>query len=194
MTKRTLLIWVVLLTFGFASMPVLGFSTESKQTGSAEVTKRKPKKKSSKNKKSKKNSKKTSKKNSKNSRKHQKKNSKRNVKGVNYKHKKGSKKYKSAGKNKKGSKKNSKSKKHSKYSKKHSKGKKNRHGKKNKHSKRNGTVRRKTYSPPTSGNVEYRNYKRSDNGSENNVGSEKNMEKIAPPKEIKKEPKKEGEK
>jgi hypothetical protein len=50
---------------------------------------------------------------------------------------------------------------------------------------------RRTYTPPTnSGSVEYRNYKRSN---DNNENTEQNIEQIAPPKEIKKEPKKEGE-
>ncbi len=189
MIKRTLLIWVVLLTFGFASMPVLGYSLDSKQAGNTEVIK--PKKKSSK---------KHSKKHSKKTKKGSKKNSKsiKNKKGVSKKHKKGSKKNKSAGR--KHSKKHSKGK-HSKYTK-HSKGKhskysknrkhrKGKHSKKNRHSRRSGTVRRKTYSPPNSGNVEYRNYKRNSDGTDNN-NSDKKIEKIAPPKEIKKEPKKEG--
>ena len=45
MTKKTILIWAMILTFGLASMPEFGFSTETKQTGNTEVTKKKPKKK-----------------------------------------------------------------------------------------------------------------------------------------------------
>ena len=48
MTKKTFLVWAMILTFGLASLPVVGFSAESKQTGNTELTKKKPKKKSSK--------------------------------------------------------------------------------------------------------------------------------------------------
>ncbi|KXK55053.1 MAG: hypothetical protein UZ05_CHB002000694 [Chlorobi bacterium OLB5] len=51
MTKRTFLVWVMILTFGIASLPAIGFSAESKQTGNTEVNKKKPKKKFSKKKK-----------------------------------------------------------------------------------------------------------------------------------------------
>jgi hypothetical protein len=190
MIKKSLLIWIIILTFGFASMPVLGFSVESKQTGKTESSSNKTRKKHSK----KTTKKKSGKKNKKSSGKSHKKGSKKH---------KGSKKYKSGGKKKhskysKGKKhgKYSKGKKHSKYSKgkkhgKYSKGKK--HGKySKKHGKKNRTTYvRKHYTPPTnSNNVEYRNYKR--NGDENK--SNENIEKIAPQKEIRKEPKKEGDK
>lgn len=50
---------------------------------------------------------------------------------------------------------------------------------------------RRTYTPSTNnGSVEYRNYKRN-NDADNQ--SNENIDKIAPQKEIKKEPKKEGE-
>src|SRR4030095_8998847 len=154
MTKRTLFVWVIIIVFGLASMPVVGFAALSKQTGNTEVLKKKPKKKGSK-KKSKKN------------------------KRVNKK-KKGSKKLKSGGK-KNHSKKSGKKKKYS--------------GKKKKYSKKRSSrksSKRKYYAPPTNSNkVEYRNYQR--NTDENTSGSEMNIEKIAPSKEIKKEPKKEGE-
>lgn len=180
MIKKSLLIWVIILTFGIASMPVLGFSANSKQTGNTETSSKKPKKKHSKtSKKHKKGSKKTSKKH----------------KGSK-KHKKGSSKYKSGGKKKVKGKKHSKNVKYKK-GKKHSKGRKHgkyskgkRHGKKHGSRRHRTTYVRKHYTPPTnSNNVEYRNYKRSD---ENN-NSKENIEKIAPQKEIRKEPKKEGE-
>jgi hypothetical protein len=176
MIKKSLLIWIIILTFGFAGMPVLGFTAESKQTGKTE---------SSSNKTGKKHSKKTTKKRS----------GKKNKKSSGKSHKKGSKKHKGSKKYKSGGKKKySKGKKHGKYSKgkkhsKYSKGKK--HGKySKKHGRRNRTTYvRKHYTPPTnSNNVEYRNYKR--NGDENK--SNENIEKIAPQKEIRKEPKKEG--
>ena len=44
MTKRIFLVWAMILTFGLASLPVVGFSAESKQTGNTETTKKKPKK------------------------------------------------------------------------------------------------------------------------------------------------------
>ena len=87
------------------------------------------------------------------------------------KKKKGSKSKRSAGKKKYSKKKHYKK---SKYSKKHRKNRKT-------------SYRHKYYAPPTNSNsVEYRNYKRNDN-------SEPNIENIAPQKEIRKEPKKEGE-
>lgn len=88
------------------------------------------------------------------------------------KRKKGSKNKRSAGKKK--------------YSKKKHYGKKSRYGKKHRRN-RKVSYRHKYYAPPTNSNsVEYRNYKRNDN-------SEPNIENIAPQKEIRKEPKKEGE-
>jgi hypothetical protein len=76
-----------------------------------------------------------------------------------------------------GKKKNSKNKKHS----------KNKKSSRKKSKKRNSYTR-KHYSPPTNNNnVEYRNYKRNPE-SDNN----QDIEKIAPQKEIRKEPKKEG--
>lgn len=154
MIKRTFLIWAMILTFGLTSMPVIGFSAESKQTGNTELTKKK---------KPKKNSKKTKKK---------------------YKKKKNSRNLKSGGKNNLTKKvKYSKNKKYS--------GKK-KYSKKKKSSKRyKNSYKRKYYAPPTnSSNVEYRTYKRN---SESSNGVEMNIEKIAPSKEIRKEPKKEGE-
>ncbi len=156
MTKKTLLVWVAILTFGFSSLPVVAFSPENKQTGNTEESsKKKPKKK-----------------------KKSKKHSKKQVK----KHKKGSSKYKSGGKKKK-----YKSVSKKKYSKSKKKGK--RYGKKK--SKRNRSVyTRKSYTPGTnSNNVEYKNYKRNNDANENNT----EIEKIAPQKEIRKEPKKDGE-
>ena len=156
MMRKSLLIWIIVLTFGFAGMPALGFTAESKQTGKTESSSNKTRKKHSK----KTTKKKSGKKNKKSAGKNHKKGSK---------NRKGSKKYKSGGK-----------KKHGKYS----KGRK--HGRKNRTS-----YVRKHYTPPTnSNNVEYRNYKR--NGDENK--SNENIEKIAPQKEIRKEPKKEGDK
>ncbi len=144
MTKKTLLIWVVLLFFGFASMPDIGLSKESKQTGKTELTKKK---------------------------KSGKKHGKRHRSN---KRKKGSKNKRSAGKTKYSKKK--KNSKHSKYSKRKKRG------------HRKHYARR--YSAPTNnGTVEYRNYKRNSEGQ----NSQENIEKIAPQKEIRKEPKKEGE-
>jgi len=138
MTKRTFLVWAMILTFGMASLPAIGFSAESKQTGNTELSKKKPKKKFSK---------KTKK---------------------SLKKKKGSKKKLSGGKKK--------------YSK-----------KKKYSSKKKKSYKRKYYAPKTnSSNVEYRNYKRSSDP-ENSGNNEVNIEKIAPSKEIRKEPKKEGE-
>jgi len=158
MTKRSIFIWVLIIVFGLASMPVVGFAALNKQTGNTEVLKKKPKKKSSKKTKKVKKNKKVLKK------------------------KKGSKKLRTTGK------KNNK-KKHSKKSGKKKSGKK-------KYSKKRGSkkrsYKRKHYAPPTNSNkVEYKNYKRNNDGE--NSGSEQNIEKIAPSKEIKKEPKKEGE-
>jgi hypothetical protein len=153
MSKRTFLVWVMVFVFGIASLPVIGFSAENKQTGNTEISKKKPKKKFSK--KNKKSLKKT----------------------------KGSKKNLSAGK-----KKYSKTKKYSKNKK--YVGKKKYSSKKS--SKRNKTYKRKYYAPRTnSSNVEYRNYKRNSDP-ENSGNNEINIEKIAPSKEIRKEPKKEG--
>jgi len=154
MTKRSIFVWVMIIVFGLASMPVIGFAELSKQTGNTEVLKKKPKKKSSKKNKKVKKNKRVQKK------------------------KKGSKKLRTSGK------KSTKNKKHSKkYSKK--KGSKKRGSKKRSH-------KRRYYAPPTNSNkVEYRNYKRNSDGE--NSGQEQNIEKIAPSKEIKKEPKKEGE-
>ncbi len=147
MTKKTLLIWVILLFFGFASMPDIGLSKESKQTGKTELTKKRK--------------------------------SKKHVKRHSSRRKKGSKNKRSAGKTKYSKK--SKYSKHSKYS------------KKKKYSKRKKSHRRtyaKRYTPPTNnGTVEYRNYKRNSEGE----NTQENIEKIAPQKEIRKEPKKEGE-
>jgi hypothetical protein len=144
----------MVFVFGLASMPVIGFSAENKQTGNTEFTKKKkPRKKYSKKKKK-----------------------RRVVK----KKRRGSKKRYKGGKKR--------------YSKKKKYSKKKRYSKKKKYSKRKKrSYKRKYYAPPTnSNNVEYRNYKRnSDEG--NNSGSEMNIEKIAPQKEIRKEPKKEGE-
>lgn len=155
MTKRTFLIWAMILTFGLASLPVVGFSAESKQTGNTELTKKKkPKKKFSKKKKS-------------------------------LKKKKGSKKKYSSGKKKYS--------KNKKYSKKKKYTGKKKYSKKKKSSKRKKSYTRKYYAPKTnSSNVEYRNYKRNSDP-ENSGNNETNIEKIAPSKEIRKEPKKEGE-
>lgn len=155
MTKRTFLVWAMILTFGIASLPVVGFSAESKQTGNTELTKKKPKKKFSK---------KTKK---------------------SLKKKKGSKKKYSSGKKKYTGKKKITGKK--KYT-----GKKKNLKKKKYSSKKKKSSKKKYYAPKTnSSNVEYRNYKRS-NDPENSGNNEVNIEKIAPSKEIRKEPKKEG--
>jgi len=145
MTKRSLLVWIVLFLFGFATLPEFGISNETKQAGKTEVTqKRKPKKKSI--------------------RKHKR-----------TKKRKGSWKQYSGGKKK--------------YSKKYSKQK--RYSKRKKYSmRRNYTQRKRTvrqyYSPSTnSGTVEYRNYKRSTEGE-----NSQDINKIAPEKEFKKEPRK----
>jgi hypothetical protein len=170
MTKKAILIWVIILTFGLASLPEFGFSTESKQTGNTELTKKKPRKKASKRK-----------------------NSKRNLK----KKKRGSRKLRSGGKKKYTKrvkytrhKKYSKSRKHSrKYSKSKKYSKKKRYSSRKKRS-----YKRRYYSPSTNSNkVEYRNYKRNSDGENSSGNDEQNIEKIAPQKEIKKEPKKEGE-
>lgn len=166
MTKKTLLVWVALLTFGFSSLPVLAFSPESKQTGNTDATgkKKHPRNKHKKH--------------------HSKKQVKKHVKKQVKKHKKGSSKYKSGGKKKKYK---------SVSKKKWSKGKKNGKGKRygKRKSKRNRSVyTRKSYTPGTnSNNVEYKNYKRNNDANENN----NEIEKIAPQKEIRKEPKKDGE-
>lgn len=157
MTKRTFLVWAMVLTFGMASLPVVGFSAESKQTGNTELSKKKPKKKFSK---------KTKK---------------------SLKKKKGSKKKYSGGKKKYSKKKKYSGKK--KYTGKKKKGSKKKYSSK----KKKNSYKRKYYAPKTnSSNVEYRNYKRS-NDPENSGNNEVNIEKIAPSKEIRKEPKKEGE-
>ncbi len=88
------------------------------------------------------------------------------------KKKKGSKSKRSAGKKK--------------YSKKKRYNKKSRYNKKHRKNRR-VSYRHKYYAPPSNSNsVEYRNYKRNDN-------NEQSIENIAPQKEIRKEPKKEGE-
>ncbi len=157
MTKRIFLVWAMILTFGLASLPVVGFSAESKQTGNTELSKKKPKKKFSKK-------------------------TKKSLK----KKKKGSKKKYSGGK-----KKYSKKKKYS--GKKKYTGKKKYSKKNKKSSKKKKSYKRKYYAPKTnSSNVEYRNYKRSNDPENSGNNNEVNIEKIAPSKEIRKEPKKEG--
>jgi hypothetical protein len=151
MLKRTFLIWVVILVFGLTSLPVIGYSSESKQTGNAEITKKKPKKKTSKKKKK------------------------------SLKKKKSSKKLKSAGKKNISKKK--------KYTKKSKFTGSKKYSKKKSYKRKKSYVRR-YYAPPTnSSSVEYRTYKRN---SDNNNESELNIEKIAPSKELRKEPKKES--
>ena len=41
MTKRSFLVWAMVFIFGIASLPVVGFSAESKQTANTEVLKKK---------------------------------------------------------------------------------------------------------------------------------------------------------
>jgi hypothetical protein len=153
MTRKSLLIWVILLVFGFSSMPEIGLAKESKQTGKTELTKKK-------------------------------KRGKKNVKKHRTnKKRKGSKNKRSAGKTK--------------YTKKSKYSKKNKYSKRTKKSKKKYSTRTrhkrtyvKRYSPPTNnGTVEYRNYKRNSEGE----NTQQDIEKIAPQKEIRKEPKKEGE-
>lgn len=152
MNRKTLLIWIILLTFGFASMPDFGFSSENKLTGKTEIVKKKNKK----------------------SRKNRSKKNRRNKK------RKGSKNKRSAGKTKYTKK--------SKYSKHNKFSKRSKYSKKKRHSNRKTYVKR-YYTPPTNnGTVEYRNYKRN-----NDENTPQDIEKIAPQKEIRKEPKKEGE-
>lgn len=158
MTKRIFLVWAMILTFGLASLPVVGFSAESKQTGNTELSKKKPKKKFSKK-------------------------TKKSLK----KKKKGSKKKYSGGKKKYSKKKKFSGKK--KYTGKKKYSKKNRYS-----SKKKKSYKRKYYAPKTnSSNVEYRNYKRGNDPENSGNNNEVNIEKIAPSKEIRKEPKKEGE-
>ncbi|MGA2668457.1 MAG: hypothetical protein ABSF32_06015 [Ignavibacteria bacterium] len=165
MVKKSLFIWIFLLIFGFSSMPEVGLSNTTKLAGKTEFAKKKPRKKTSRKKTSRKKStkKRSSKKTSK------KRSTKKSKKKYSSKKKKGSKNKRSAGKKK--------------YSKRRKGSKRNR-----RHSRR--ISHRRVYTPPTNGNsVEYRNYQRSNE----NQTPEQKIENIAPPKEIKKEPKKEGE-
>jgi len=176
MTKKTLFIWIFLLIFGLSSMPEIGFANAVKQTGKTELKKKKSPRKHKKSK-SRKNSKKR--KSSKKRKEKKKKYSSKKRKGNK---RKGSKRKKGAGKKK--------------YSRKYSKRKGNRKGKR--YSKRHGRrtrgrrthIRRNYSSPTNNGSVEYRNYKRNTDADNQ---SKENIDKIAPSKEIKKEPKKEGE-
>ncbi|NOS86101.1 MAG: hypothetical protein HOP31_13240 [Ignavibacteria bacterium] len=67
---------------------------------------------------------------------------------------------------------------------------KKKYSKNKKYSKKKSYKRKYTAPKTNSSNVEYRNYKRS-NDPENSGNNDVNIEKIAPSKEIRKEPKKE---
>ncbi len=107
------------------------------------------------------------------------------------KHKKSSRKKKSSSKKKKGTKKKSSKKRGSKNKRSGGKKKYSKKRKKGSRKRSRRTYSRSYYTPPTNnGSVEYRNYKRN---SDADNQSKENIDQIAPSKEIKKEPKKEGE-